>query len=61
MVPLPHTTPSTASEKEIAEKADEKGKAIREGTGRWDDNIIQAMRIAVGFVMTEAALGFFER
>jgi hypothetical protein len=53
--------PSTDHEKEIASKVDAKAKAIQEGTGRWDNNIIQEMRIAVGFEMSDAEFSFFER
>ncbi len=54
--------PSTKREKCIASKVDAKAKAIQEGTGSWDDNIVSEMRIAVPFdQLTEADLAFLCR
>ena len=53
-------TPTTDREKEIAHKVDAKARAIQEGTGRWDANIIHQMKIAVGFVMTESEFEFLK-
>jgi hypothetical protein len=53
--------PSTLREKEIARKVDQKARAIADGDGKWGDNIIREMRVAVGFVCTEAECEFLEK
>jgi hypothetical protein len=45
----------------IAARVDAKARAIKEGTGEWGEAIVQEMRIAVPFKMSESEFGFFER
>jgi len=52
--------PTNKHEIEIAEKVDQKARAIREGVGAWDDRVITEMRIAVGFQMNVSDEQFLE-
>lgn len=52
--------PTNKHEEEIAQKVDEKSRAIREGIGAWDDRIISEMHVALGFSMNVADQQFLE-
>ena len=47
-------------EEEIADKVDQKARAIHRGFGAWDDRIITEMAIAVGFQMNASDEQFLE-
>jgi hypothetical protein len=47
-------------EEEIAERVDQKARAIRDGVGAWDNRIVTEMKIAVGFQMSMAEEQFLE-
>ncbi len=50
--------PTNDREREIARHVDTKAKAIREGLGTWDDQIVTEMRVAVKFEMSDAEFRF---
>jgi hypothetical protein len=52
--------PDNDHEREIATKVDAKARAIRDGLGTWDDNIIADMKIALGFEMSEDELEYLD-
>jgi hypothetical protein len=52
--------PTNKHEEEIAQKVDQKARAIGEGVGAWDDRIISEMHVAVGFEMNVAEQQFLE-
>ena len=51
--------PSNQHERDIKTAVDAKAKAIHDGVNRWDDSIITAMRIAVGFEMSVEDAEYF--
>jgi hypothetical protein len=52
--------PTSKREEEIAERVDQKARAIRDGVGAWDNRIVTEMKIAVGFQMSMAEEQFLE-
>jgi hypothetical protein len=44
--------PTNANEQVIAEKVDRKARAIRDGVGAWDNQIMGEMRVSTPFEMT---------
>jgi hypothetical protein len=52
--------PTSKREEEIAERVDQKARAIRDGVGAWDNRVITEMKGAVGFQMSIAEEQFLE-
>jgi hypothetical protein len=50
----------TSKREEIAERIDQKARAIRDGVGAWDNRIVTEMKVAVGFQMSVAEEQFLE-
>ena len=52
--------PTSKREEEIAERVDQKARAIRDGVGAWDNRVVTEMKIAVGFQLSVAEEQFLE-
>jgi hypothetical protein len=52
--------PINDHEQQIVDAVDQKAKAIRNGAGVWDNSIINEMKVAVPFEMTESDEQFLE-
>lgn len=52
--------PTNDNELAIAEKVDRKARAIRDGVGAWDNQIIGEMRVSTPFEMTPSDEQFLE-
>jgi hypothetical protein len=52
--------PTSKREEEIAERVDQKARAIRDGVGAWDNSVVTEMKIAVGFQLSVAEEQFLE-